>query len=86
VEAHHDFDKALLIDDSNPKLYHGKGLGFQAQAEHYAISSGEDRDLDKEQDFVYQAIHYFKKALEYEESFISSMFHLGLMYRRIAEY
>lgn len=46
--AHEDFDHALNLDDSNPKMYHGKGLGFQSEGEHYALTAGQDRDLNEE--------------------------------------
>jgi tetratricopeptide (TPR) repeat protein len=53
ADAHADFDKALSIDETAPKFYHGKGLAFQAQAEHYANTSGENRDLETEEVFVF---------------------------------
>jgi len=39
-------------------------------------------DVQKDEELVNLAIIYFSKALDYCDTFISSMFHLGLMYRR----
>lgn len=42
--------------------------------------------MKEEDDLVQQAIVYFEKALNQDSSFISSMFHLGLMFRRTGRF
>jgi tetratricopeptide (TPR) repeat protein len=40
----------------------------------------------EEEDMVKMAIKFFTIALQLDEDFICSMFHLGLMYRKTGEY
>ena len=79
--AHQDFDHAIQLEGDNAKLYHAKGLAFQAQAEYMSITE-KNYDVQRDEELVNLAIIYFSKALDYCDTFISSMFHLGLMYRR----
>ena len=74
VLAHADFDKALNLEKTNAKFYHGKGLCYQEEAETLAGVPGQ-RDLRAEENCVQCAISFFGEALSQDESFISSMFH-----------
>ena len=78
--AHEDFEAAIEREDRNAKFYHAKGLAFQAEAEKIARS--EEPDAEREAGLINQAIDFFQYSLQYCSTFISSMFHLGLMYRR----
>lgn len=82
-EAHEDFDTAISLDKSSAKLHHAKGLAFQSEADALA-KSGED--LERQEELVQYAIQSFDNALACDSCFISSMFHQGLMYRRITKY
>jgi len=44
--------------------------------------TGKNYDVRRDEELVNMAIFYFSKALEFCDTFISSKFHLGLMYRR----
>ena len=44
--------------------------------------NGKNYDPREDEEIIEQAISYFQRALEHCDTFISSMFHLGLMYRR----
>ena len=80
-EAQNDFKLAIDLEPDNPKLYHARGLGYQAHAENLALTV-QPRDLETEDNRVEKAIFFFNMALSKSETFISSMFHLGLMYRK----
>ena len=82
MRAHQDFDYAIELDPTNAKLYHAKGLVFQEQSE--ALTAPED--FEEKTEYIREAIIQFSKALDCCDTFISSMFHKGLMYRRISEY
>lgn len=77
--AHEDFQQAIAHEGKNAKFYHAKGLAYQAEAEQIAREGG---DAFREKELVNQAILFFQLALTHCATFISSMFHLGLMYRR----
>ena len=79
-EAHKCFEWAIEREDHNAKFYHAKGLAFQAEAEKEARE--EDPDPALEAEHINDAIQFFQLSLQYCSTFISSMFHLGLMYRR----
>ena len=82
-EAHENFDESIKLDKGNAKMYHAKGLAFQAQSEYMSLKDhGKFYDPGEDDNLVEQAIEYFSKALEHCDTFISSMFHLGLMFRR----
>ena len=83
-EAHADFECAIQREDRNSKFYHAKGLAYQAEAEKIAREPEPDRDLENEK--INNAIYYFEQSLQYCSTFITSMFHLGLMYRRLERY
>ena len=83
-QAHEDFDTAISIDKTSAKLHHAKGLAYQCQADE--LAKKEHRDLELEDQLVHKAIEAFEEALNCDQSFISSMFHLGLMYRRTQRY
>ena len=83
-EAHSDFENAIQREERNAKFYHAKGLAYQAEAELEARKP--EPDLENEQDKIQRAIIFFKYSLEYCSTFISSMFHLGLMYRRTEQF
>lgn len=81
--AHRNFDKALELEPHNSKLHHAKGLAYQAKSEYISLAdNGRGYNPQEDQENVEMAIYNFKNALEHCETFISSMFHLGLMYRR----
>lgn len=42
--------------------------------------------MEQESEYVQKAIAYFGEALRLDDVFISSMFHQGLMFRRIADF
>lgn len=50
------------------------------------LDNGIHFDPEQDEELVQLAIEMFNKALEYCETFISSMFHLGLMYRRTSRF
>lgn len=83
TQAHRNFDRALELEPRNSKLHHAKGLAYQAKSEFISLAeNGKHYNLQEDQENVQLAIENFKNALEHCETFISSMFHLGLMYRR----
>ena len=82
--AHMDFEAAIEREDRNAKFYHAKGLAYQAEAEKIARQPEPDTEL--EADKINQAITFFQYSLQYCSTFISSMFHLGLMYRRTEKF
>ena len=81
--AHEDFDAAIQREDRNAKFYHAKGLAFQSEAEKITKDRG-DRDVLRER--IESAIDCFRQAVEFSNTFIAAMFHLGLMYRRIENF
>ena len=100
-EAHRDFDEAIEREKKNAKFYHAKGLAFQAEAENLArkqypkpqnpdeearIFALKEEDREEEERRIKLAIRFFKFSLEYNPTFISSMFHLGLMFRRTEKF
>ena len=70
--AHKDYDMALEIAPTNAKLWHSKGLAFQGQAEVF-----------KNPEYIDRAIEMYKQAISLQDNFVSSRFHLGLMYHKI---
>lgn len=64
-------------------MHHAKGLAYQSEAE---LATREGRDVQLEEELVMKAIYHYEQALINEESFVSSMFHLGLMQRRTANF
>lgn len=79
--AHLDYDKALQIAPNNPKLWHAKGLAFQGQAEKlFQETHIYDQNLNR------QAIEMYEYALKLNDKFISSRFHLGLMFHRLSQF
>ena len=78
--AHDDYDAAIAREDRNAKFYHAKGLAYQEEAE--LIARQPNRDREYEEDRIENAITCFTNSLAYCNTFVSSMFHLGLMYRR----
>ena len=81
--AHANFNEAIERDKSNAKFHHAKGLAFQAEAEHINRNCDPSPEAEEiEVSLISQAIAAFNEALKYSKTFISSMFHLGLMYRR----
>ena len=82
-EAHQFFDKAISIDSKNAKFYHAKGLAFQAQAEFIERNHQDTPEVEREtNELTALAIDQFETALKYSKTFISSMFHLGLMFKK----
>lgn len=76
-EAHEDYDRAIGLSPNNPKFYHSKGLAYEGKATHIMENEKrEDADLQE------MAIEMYQKSLELSENFISSRFHLGLMFHR----
>ena len=71
-DAHLDYDAAIRISPKDAKLFHAKGLAFEEEAER----TGDQTLID-------EAIEMYISALELEEFFISSRYHLGLMYHKI---
>ena len=65
---------ALEIAPTNAKLWHSKGLAFQGQAE-----GGDESYINK-------AIEMYRQAIQLQEGFVSSRFHLGLMYHKLKRY
>jgi tetratricopeptide (TPR) repeat protein len=76
--AHDDYSKALSLDPFNAKIWHSKGLAYQSEADHRQKAN--NGALDKAN--IDHAIEMFKKALEIQENFVSSRYHLGLMYHK----
>jgi len=70
-----------MLDPSNAKLFHAKGLAFQSEAEK--LAQLETRDFSLEDELVNHAIALFGQALVCDDTFVSSMFHQGLMFRRV---
>ena len=73
-------------------MLHAKGLTYQGKAEqlkHQMSEIKEPSHLDKENYLQYymdlnqKAINGYKEALSVQEDFVSSRFHLGLIYHRI---
>jgi tetratricopeptide (TPR) repeat protein len=75
-EAHADYDRAIEIDPGNAKLYHAKGLAFEGEAEELKAQGADPSERNQ------RAIEMYQKALKLQENFISSRFHLGLMYHK----
>lgn len=76
-EAHQDYDRALEIAPGNAKLWHAKGLAYEGQAEEIYQQTGEQH-----QEFMQLAIEMYQEALKLQDNFVSSRFHLGLMYHK----
>jgi len=89
-EAHRNFDAAIQREDRNAKYCHGRGLCFQEEAEEIAknpdpnLSNESNKQMENAK--VARAIEYFQAAIHYCSTFASSMFHLGLMYRRVGAF
>lgn len=83
-QAHDDFNAAIAIEKSNAKFHHAKGLAYQSEADKRAEKV--ERDLATEDLLISQAIECFGDALSCDPSFISSMFHQGLMFRRTNQF
>lgn len=81
-KAHEDFDRAISIDQMNPKFWHAKGLTNQTHAESLTAIS----DKQEQHRLILDAIDMFDHSQECSESFYSAIFHQGLMYRRIGQY
>lgn len=80
-EAHRDYDRAISLAPNNAKLYHSKGLAYQGEAEHIQQLSGEfNAELNQ------RAIEMYQQALKLQENFVSSRFHLGLMYHKTNQF
>jgi hypothetical protein len=73
-----------LLDKTQAKYHHAKGLAFQSESEQAAKK--EHRDLALEDSLVCRAIECFGDALVCDHGFTSSMFHQGLMYRRTGNF
>lgn len=69
--AHDDFDKALSIDQKNPKFWHAKGLTFQAQADELDPITAKV----EWKSFIEDAIDMFDHAQETGETFYAARFH-----------
>lgn len=78
--AHADYDRAISIQPSNPKFWHSKGLAYEGKAleDQKKVSVNHDMILSLQE----KSIEMYKQALALSENFISSRFHLGLMYHR----
>ena len=50
------------------------------------IARTQNLNREYEEDKINNAIMSFRQALEYCNTFIAAMFHLGLMYRRIEKF
>lgn len=86
------YDMALDIKKDNVKVLHAKGLTYQGKAELFKERMSEkkevshqekERDLQMYMDLNQLAINGYKEALSVQEDFVSSRFHLGLIYHRI---
>ena len=91
-EAIFRYDRALDIKKDNVKVLHAKGLTYQGKAELHKKKMSEIKELshqDKEyltqvyMELNQKAINGYKEALSVQEDFVSSRFHLGLIYHRI---
>ena len=82
--AHKDFETAIELENQNAKFYHAKGLAFQAEAELEVRHAEPDHEIEAEK--INEAIYFFQRSLQFCSTFISSMFHLGLMYRRTEKF
>ena len=83
-EAHKDFDTAIAKEELNAKFYHAKGLAFQREVE--AMENVKDKDLELQEAKTNKAIAQYAAALQYCDTFISPMFHQGLMFHRQKRY
>ena len=72
-----DYDHAISIAPNNAKLWHAKGLAYESKAEDIYNKTGiQNPELNA------LAIEMYEQALKLQENFISSRFHLGLMYHK----
>lgn len=79
--AHKDYDRAIELSRGNAKFWHAKGLAFEGQAEEIFQKTGTQDEFLNE-----KAIEMFQEALKLQENFISSRFHLGLMYHKTNQF
>lgn len=79
--AHQDYDRAISLAPHNSKLWHAKGLAFESQADeiHHQTQTYDD-------ELMQLAIDMFSEAIRLQENFISSRFHLGLMFHKTKKY
>ena len=77
-KAHDDYQTAIDKEPNNPKFYHSKGLTYEAEG-----TLDEERQDNK---LLEAAIHMYTAALKLQENFISSRFHLGMMYHRTNQF
>ena len=80
-DAHRDYDLALEIAPTNAKLWHSKGLAYQGQAE-LIFKKTDTQNME----LISHSIEMYQQALSLQENFVSSRFHLGLMYHRINKF
>lgn len=66
--AQQDYDRAIDINPQNPKFWHSKGLSYEGT---------------KDQEHYPKAIEMYKRALEHQENYLTSRFHLGGMYHKM---
>jgi len=74
-EAHADYDEAIKLAPNTAKFWHSKGLAFQGRSVEVGGVKGDKGLMEK-------AIEMYKQSLEIQDNFISSRFHLGLMYHK----
>ena len=79
-----DFDTAIDKERLNAKYYHAKGLAFQAEVE--SMQKDPDHSIEEVEEKTNSAIAFFGMALQYCDTFISPMFHQGLMFHRTKRY
>ena len=77
--AHADYDRAISIQPNNPKFWHSKGLAYEGKALEDPKKGGSSEEIFNLHE---KSIEMYKQALALSENFISSRFHLGLMYHR----
>ena len=81
--AHNDYDRAIQIAPNNPKFWHSKGLAFEGKAQE-DVKKGASQDYANA--LQEKSIEMYKQALALSENFISSRFHLGLMYHKTNQF
>ena len=78
-EAHSNFEKAISLDNKNCKFFHAKGLALQVI---FFLFKRVSNFLQEEGKFE-EAIENFEKALSIQNDHTPSIYHLGVMYKKI---
>ena len=66
-----DYDRALDLENNNPRFWHSKGLAYEGRADDESVSL---------------AIQMYRNALERDPKYFGSRFHLGCMLHKANEF